>query len=93
MAQRGCVGRKCQYLAVGPKCRQHVADMSSTFPAKLYCIEYHLLMWVFSQCEQGISIGNSLVHLKASSLLPNTFGAKSIEAYYKAVERFMRKHD
>ncbi len=68
----------------------------SRFPGpngQLHCIEHELLIWVFSQRKQGISIRNSLAHLKASSLLPNTFGAKSIEAHYKAVECFMHKHD
>jgi hypothetical protein len=54
-------------------------------------IKNELLMWIFSQREQGISIKNTLVRLKAPSMLQNSFGAKSIEARFKAVMCFMRK--
>jgi hypothetical protein len=59
---------------------------------QLHSIEHELLMFIFSQHEQGINVKHTLVRLKASLLLPNTFSAKSYEAHLKVVMRFMRKH-
>ncbi len=59
---------------------------------QLHPIEHELLMFIFSQREQGININYSLVCLKASLMLLNTFGTKSYEACLKVVICFMRKH-
>jgi hypothetical protein len=59
---------------------------------QLHPIEHELLMFIFSQCKQGITAKHTLVCLKVSLLLPNTFGAKGYEACLKVVMRFMRKH-
>ncbi len=44
---------------------------------QLHPIEDELLMWIFSQREQGLSIWNTIVLLKVSRMLRDTFGAKS----------------
>ncbi len=59
---------------------------------QLHPIEHELLMFIFSHRKQGINIKHTLVHLKASLLLSNTFGAKDYEAHLKVVMRIMRKH-
>jgi hypothetical protein len=59
---------------------------------QLHPIEYELLMFIFSQCKQGINVKHTLVHLKASLLLPNTFGTKGYESCLKVVMHFTRKH-
>jgi hypothetical protein len=48
-------------------------------------------MFIFSQREQGINIKHTLVHLKASLMLPKTFGAKGYETRIKVVMHFKRK--
>ena len=60
---------------------------------QLHPIEHELLMFIFSQREQGINVKHTLVSLKASLLLLNTFGAKGYEACLRAIMRFMRKHN
>jgi hypothetical protein len=60
---------------------------------QLHPIKDELLMWIFLQCEQGLSIQNTVILLKASGMLRDTFGAKSRVARLKAVARFMRKHN
>jgi hypothetical protein len=60
---------------------------------QLHPIEHELLMFIFSQCEQGINVKHTLVCLKAPLLLLNTFGAKGYEACLRAIMRFMRKHN
>ncbi len=60
---------------------------------QLHPIKDELLMWIFSQREQGLSIGNTVILLKSSGMLRDTFGAKSRVAWLKAVVRFMRKHN
>jgi hypothetical protein len=50
-------------------------------------------VWIFSWREQGLSIRNTIVLLKASEMLRDTFGAKNIIAWLKAVARFMRKQN
>jgi hypothetical protein len=52
-----------------------------------------LLQFVFAQREQGINVRHTLVALRASSLLHDTFGPKSFNAKLLAVKRFMRKHN
>jgi transposase len=59
---------------------------------QLHSIEEELLMWIFARREQGISIRHTIVSFKASALLRTTFGQKTFNARYKAVQRFMRKH-
>jgi hypothetical protein len=58
---------------------------------QLHHIEDELLMWIFSWCEQGLSIRNTMILLKASGMLRDTFGAKSRIAWLKGVAHFMRK--
>jgi hypothetical protein len=58
---------------------------------QLHPIEDELLMWIFSRCEQGLSIRNTIDLLKASGMLRDTFGTKSKIAWLKAVACFMRK--
>jgi hypothetical protein len=41
----------------------------------------------------GVSIKNTLSLLKTSSLLRNSFGAKGIEACFRAIRHFMQKHN
>ena len=41
---------------------------------QLHPIEHELLMFIFSQREQGINVKHTLVVLKASLMLPNSFG-------------------
>jgi hypothetical protein len=60
---------------------------------QLHTIKDELLMWIFSWHEQGLSIWNTVVLLKASGILRGTFGAKSRIAWLNAVARFMRKHN
>ncbi len=60
---------------------------------QLHPIEHELLMFIFSQREQGINVKHTLVHLKASLLLLNTFGTKGYEARLRAIMRFMHKHN
>jgi hypothetical protein len=60
---------------------------------QLHPIEHELLMIIFSQREQGINVKHTLVRLKASLMLPNTFGAKGYKAHIKVVMCFMRKHN
>jgi hypothetical protein len=60
---------------------------------QLHPIKDELLMWIFSRREQRLSIRNTVVLLKASGMLRDTFGAKSRVAWLKAVTRFMRKHN
>jgi hypothetical protein len=60
---------------------------------QLHPTEHELLMFIFSQREQGINVKHTLVRLKASLLLPNTFGTKGYEAHLRAIMRFMRKHN
>ncbi len=50
-------------------------------------------MWIFSQCEQGLSIRNTVILLKVSRMLRDTFGAMSRVARLKAVARLMRKYN
>ena len=59
---------------------------------QLHSIEEELLQWIFARREQGIGIRHTLVAFKASALLRSTFGPKTFNARYKAVQRFMRKH-
>ena len=59
---------------------------------QLHSIEEELLQWIFARREQGISLRCTLVAFKSSSLLRSTFGPKTFNARYKAVQRFMRKH-
>jgi hypothetical protein len=60
---------------------------------QLHPIKNELLMWIFSQREQGLSIRNTVILLKVFKMLRDTFGAKSRVARLKAVARFMRKHN
>jgi hypothetical protein len=60
---------------------------------QLHPIEDELLMWIFSQCEQGLSIRNTVILLKVSRMLRDTFGAMSRVARLKAVARLMRKYN
>ncbi len=60
---------------------------------QLHPIEDELLMWIFSRREQGLSIQNTVILLKASGMLRDTFGAKSRVAWLKAVAHFMHKHN
>jgi hypothetical protein len=60
---------------------------------QLHRIEHKLLMFIFSQHEQGINAKHTLVHLKASLLLLNMFGAKGYEACLRVIMRFMHKHN
>jgi hypothetical protein len=60
---------------------------------QLHLIEDELLMWIFYRCEQGLSIWNTVILLKVSGMLRDTFGAKSRIAWLKVVARFMRKHN
>jgi hypothetical protein len=50
-------------------------------------------MFIFSQREQGINDKHTLVRLKASLMLPNTFGTNCYEACMKAVMRLLRKYN
>ncbi len=50
-------------------------------------------MWIFSRCEQGLSIRNTVILLKASRMLRDTFGANSRVDWLKAVACFMHKHN
>jgi hypothetical protein len=50
-------------------------------------------MWIFAQNEQGLSIRNSIVLLRASGMLQNTFSTKSRKAWLKAVVHFIHKHN
>jgi hypothetical protein len=59
---------------------------------QLHPIEHELLMFIFSQREQGINIKHTPICLKASLLLLNTFSAKGYETCLKVVMRFMCKH-
>jgi hypothetical protein len=56
-------------------------------------IEMELLQFVFAKRKQGINVRHTLVAFKASALLCDTFGPKSLNARLKAVGRFMRKHN
>ncbi len=60
---------------------------------QLHPIEHELLIFIFSQREQGINVKHTLVRLKASLLLPNMFGTKGYEACLRAIMHFMRKHN
>jgi hypothetical protein len=60
---------------------------------QLHPIEHELLMFIFSQREQGINVKHTLICLKASLLLPNLFGAKGYEAHLKVIMCFMSKHN
>jgi hypothetical protein len=55
----------------------------------LHPIKDKLLMWIFSRCEQGLTV----ILLKASRMLRDTFGTKSRVAWLKAIARFMHKHN
>ena len=60
---------------------------------QLHPIEDELLMWIFSRREQGLSIRNTVILVKVSGMLRDTFGSKSRVACLKAVLRFMCKHN
>jgi hypothetical protein len=60
---------------------------------QLHPIEDVLLMWIFARREQGLSVRNTILLLKVSGMLRDTFGAKSRNAWLKAVACFMRKHN
>jgi hypothetical protein len=50
-------------------------------------------MFTFSQRKQGINAKHTLVRLKASLMLPNTFGAKGYKAHIKVLIRCIHKHN
>ncbi len=60
---------------------------------QLHPIENELLMFIFSQYEQGINVKHTLVRLKASLMLPNAFGTKDYKARIIVVMPFLRKHN
>jgi hypothetical protein len=54
-------------------------------------LKFELLAWVFARCEQGIVVTKAQVIFKASTLV-HSFGAKTFEARFKAVSRFLGQH-
>ncbi len=60
---------------------------------QLHSIEHELRMFIFSQREQGINAKHTLICLKASLMLPNTFGAKGYKARIKVLMRCIHKHN
>ena len=58
---------------------------------QLNSLKFELLAWIFARCEQGIVVTKAQVVFKASALL-HSFGAKTFEARFKAVSRFLGQH-
>ena len=58
---------------------------------QLNSLKFELLAWIFARCEQGIVVTKAQVVFKASALL-HSFGAKTFEARFKAVSRFLGRH-
>ena len=55
---------------------------------QLITFKFELLAWVFARREQGIIVTESQVVFKASAL-PHSFGAKTFEACFQAVNCFL----
>jgi hypothetical protein len=61
--------------------------------SQLEFIKDELLQFVFAKREQGINVKHTLVVCRASGMLRETFGVKSINAKLKSVAGFMKKHN
>jgi hypothetical protein len=80
-----------------PRLQAHARSKKRAITARgkdqLCPIEDALLMWIFTRREQGLSIRNTIILLRVSGMLRDTFDSKSRIAWLKAIARFMRKHN